>query len=208
MKVNVAIYEDNETLKDSLEAMIRMRDDLTVVGTYSHAGNVLQQLNSDNPDLILMDINMPGTTGIEAVKAIRSVNRKVAILMLTIFEDSQHVFDAICAGASGYILKKHIASRLYTAIDEVMDGGAPMSPMIARMVVSSMQDKEKNTYGLTERQLEILASLAKGNSYKMIASSLSISIETVRTHIKNIYDKLHVHSQTEAVSKALKEKLV
>lgn len=208
MKVSVVLYEDNQLLKDSLEAMLNMRDDLCVRGSYFNADNVLQQLPADKPDLILMDINMQGITGIEAVKKIRSVNADVPIIMLTIFEDSKHVFDAICAGASGYILKKHIASRLYTAIDEVLEGGSPMSPMIARMVVSSMQEKGKNMYGLTERQLEILASLAKGNSYKMIGSSLSISIETVRSHIKNIYDKLHVHSQTEAVSKAIKEKLV
>lgn len=208
MKVSVVLYEDNQLLRDSLEAMLNMRDDLCVAGSYVNADNVLQQVSAEKPDLILMDIHMQGITGIDAVKKIRSVNATVPIIMLTIFEDSQHVFDAICAGASGYILKKHIASRLYTAIDEVLEGGSPMSPRIARMVVSSMQDKGKNTYDLTERQLEILASLAKGNSYKMIGASLSISLETVRSHIKNIYDKLHVHSQTEAVSKAIKEKLV
>jgi DNA-binding NarL/FixJ family response regulator len=208
MKVNVVIYEDNRLLKDSLEAMVTMREDLCVTGSYFNAEKVLQQLTVDNPGLILMDINMPGMTGVEAVKKIRSVNKDVPIIMLTIFEDSQHVFDAICAGASGYILKKHIAARLYAAIDEVLEGGSPMSPLIARMVVSSMQGRANNRYDLTERQLEILASLAKGNSYKMIGSSLSISLETVRSHIKNIYDKLHVHSQTEAVSKAIKEKLV
>jgi DNA-binding NarL/FixJ family response regulator len=120
------------------------------------------------------------------------------------------VFDAICAGASGYLLKKHISTKLFDAIAEVQDGGAPMSPSIARMVIAAMQEKKQagDTYQLTPREKEILASLSKGNSYKLIASEFAISIDTVRTHIKKIYEKLQVHSQTEAVSKAINEKLV
>jgi DNA-binding NarL/FixJ family response regulator len=130
--------------------------------------------------------------------------------MLTVFDDNQHVFDAICAGASGYLLKKHISTKLFDAIDEVQSGGAPMSPSVARMVISAMHQKpaQENTYQLTSREKEILTSLSKGNSYKLIASQFEISIDTVRTHIKKIYEKLHVHSQTEAVSKAINEKLV
>ena len=134
----------------------------------------------------------------------------VAILMLTVFDDNHHVFEAICAGASGYLLKKHISSRLFDAIDEVLSGGAPMSPSIARMVISAMKtdNQNKNPYALTPREQEMLRSLANGNSYKLMAAELKVSIDTVRTHIKKIYEKLHVHSQTEAVSKALKERLV
>jgi DNA-binding NarL/FixJ family response regulator len=127
-----------------------------------------------------------------------------------VFDDNTHVFDALRAGASGYLLKKHISTKLFDAIQEVLDGGAPMSPSIARMVLASMQQKPvvENIYQLTARETEILATLSKGNSYKLIASDMQISIDTVRTHIKKIYEKLQVHSQTEAVSKALQEKLV
>jgi DNA-binding NarL/FixJ family response regulator len=157
-----------------------------------------------------MDIDMPGMTGIEAVKEIRQSNNQVPIIMLTVFDDNTHVFDALRAGASGYLLKKHISTKLFDAIQEVLDGGAPMSPSIARMVLASMQQKPvvENIYQLTARETEILATLSKGNSYKLIASDMQISIDTVRTHIKKIYEKLQVHSQTEAVSKALQEKLV
>ena len=147
---------------------------------------------------------------IEAVKKIRKFNTEVPIVMLTVFDDNTHVFEALQAGASGYLLKKHISTKLFDAIQEVLDGGAPMSPSIARMVLASMLQKPavENPYQLTSREKEILTSLSKGNSYKMIASEFGISIDTVRTHIKKIYEKLHVHSQTEAVSKAINEKLV
>jgi DNA-binding NarL/FixJ family response regulator len=127
--------------------------------------------------------------------------------MLTVFDDTQHVFDAICAGASGYLLKNQLSSRLFDAMDEVLHGGAPMSPSIAFMVIASMQ-KPIDSYHLTPREKEILTSLSAGNSYKLMAAAFSISVDTVRAHIKKIYEKLHVHSQTEAVSKALKERLV
>jgi DNA-binding NarL/FixJ family response regulator len=156
-----------------------------------------------------MDIEMPEMTGIEAVRKIRGFNSQLPILMLTVFDDNKHVFEAIRAGASGYLLKKHIAAKLFSAIEEVTSGGAPMSPSIARMVINAMHTpSRKNDYQLTTRESEILNQLSKGNSYKLIAAHLSISVDTVRTHIKNIYEKLHVHSQTEAVLKAINEKLV
>lgn len=136
-----------------------------------------------------MDIDMPGMNGIEAVKLIRSFNQQVHIIMLTVFDDNRHVLDAICAGASGYLLKKYISDHLTDAIAQVQQGEAPMSPGIARMVIQSMQQQqqpEKDTYHLTNREKEILSKLSKGNSYKLIAAELTISIDTVRTHIKNI----------------------
>ena len=154
---------------------------------------------------------MPVVNGIEAVKIIRQFNQKVAIIMLTVFDDNQHVLDAICAGASGYLLKKHVSDKLQDAIYEVLNGGAPMSPGIARLVIQSIQltpRRPENKYNLTPKESEILCSLSKGNSYKMMAADLSISIDTVRTHIKRIYEKLQVHSQTEAVAKAVNEKIV
>jgi DNA-binding NarL/FixJ family response regulator len=128
--------------------------------------------------------------------------------MLTVFDDTQHVFDALRAGASGYLLKKHLSTKLFEAIDEVLNGGAPMSPTIAFMVIAAMQKPTTNPYQLTMREKEILTSLSKGNSYKLMASEFAITVDTVRAHIKKIYEKLHVHSQTEAVSKAIKERLV
>lgn len=209
MATGIFIYEDNDQLRESLCSMLQLNDRYNVVGAGSNVLDIEDQLKTAHPDLILMDIDMPGMTGIEAVKKIRAAGLETPILMLTVFDDNEHVFDAIRSGATGYLLKKHIASRLFSALDEIRTGGAPMSPSIARMVISSMQTKpsQKDRYNLTAREKEILGSLSKGNSYKLIAAEFDISIDTVRTHIKNIYEKLRVHSQTEAVSKALKEKL-
>ena len=210
MAVSILIYEDNDLLRESLSGMIAQNHYLSLVGEFGHVLNIEEQVKQYVPNLILMDIDMPGMTGIEAVKKIRTFNSEVYILMLTVFDDNQHVFDAICAGASGYLLKKHISTKLFDAIDEVQSGGAPMSPSIARMVINAMHQKpiQENTYQLTSREKETLTALSKGNSYKLIAAEFGISIDTVRTHIKKIYEKLHVHSQTEAVSKAINEKIV
>ena len=154
---------------------------------------------------------MPGRSGIEAVKEIRTFNQSVHIIMLTVFDNDHYVYDAICAGASGYLLKRHIAQKLVTSVYEVLEGGAPMSPSIAKLVVQSIQgtsNSKADVYQLTSREKEILSSLSSGNSYKLIAAELHISIDTVRSHIRHIYEKLQVHSQTEAVSKAIQEKLV
>jgi len=211
MQAAVVIYEDNNNLRESLSNLLTFSKDLLLLGSYARADDVVQQIQDLQPDVILMDIDMPGMNGIEAVKKIRSFNQQVQIIMLTVFDDNRHVLDAICAGASGYLLKKHISDRLTEAIVQVLQGEAPMSPGIARMVIQSMQQNSKpdlNRYLLTPREKEILGNLSKGNSYKLIAAELAISIDTVRTHIKKIYEKLQVHTQTEAVSKAVNERLV
>jgi len=208
MLPSILIYEDNDLLRESVVSMIKTNNALLCKGSFENVLQVQEQVKELHPDLIFMDIDMPGMTGIEAVKKIRKFNQELPIVMLTVFDDNQHVFDAICAGASGYLLKKHISDRLFDSINEVMAGGAPMSPSIARMVIASMQQRPTNAYQLTPREKEILTSLSKGNSYKLIAKQFAISMDTVRTHIKRIYEKLHVHSQTEAVSKAINEKLV
>ncbi len=207
----VLVYDDNTSLRESIERMVQFTDHLLLVGSYGNVQQVTEQVKELQPEVILMDIDMPGLNGIEAVKQVRQFDKKVPIIMLTVFDDNVHVLEAIVAGASGYLLKKHISDKLVDAIQDVIDGGAPMSPGIARMVIESMQQKQTaddNKYNLTQREKEILHNLSKGNSFKMIAAELTISIDTVRTHIKRIYEKLQVHSQTEAVSKAVNEKLV
>src|SRR5450755_473115 len=210
MQIGVLIYEDNNHLRESLGNLITFSKELVLLGSYGMADHVARQISELQPDVVLMDIDMPGINGIEAVKQIRSVNQQAQIIMLTVFDDSRHVLDAICAGASGYLLKKHISDHLLDSIRQVIEGGAPMSPGIARMIISSMQQNTMpvaKDYKLTNREKEILTGLSKGSSYKLIAADLSVSIDTVRTHIKNIYGKLQVHSQTEAVSKAVNERL-
>ncbi len=211
MPVNIIIFEDNTNLRESLVNLLALTGDYNVVASFPDCTSVIQQVKEWKPGVILMDIDMPGINGIEAVKKIRTIDPAVQIIMLTVFDDNTHVFEAMYAGANGYLLKKYVSDKLIHSIREVLDGGAPMSPSIARMVISNMQKGipiADNDYQLTNREKEILQLLSKGNSFKMIAADLCISLDTVRTHIKRIYDKLHVRSQIEAVSKAISEKLV
>ncbi|MFA6057223.1 MAG: response regulator transcription factor [Taibaiella sp.] len=208
MPVKLIIYEDHDSLRESLVCLLGLVKDYEVLASFSNYKGVAKQIADIKPDIVLMDIDMPEISGIEAVKTIRSFNTQVQIIMLTVFDDNQHVFDALSAGANGYLLKANISDRLVTAIQEVLQGGAPMSPSIARMLIDSYKKVTKTDYNLTQREREILQSLADGNSYKLIADMHFISIDTVRTHIKHIYDKLHVRSQTEALSKVFKEKLL
>ncbi|HEY4148408.1 MAG TPA: response regulator transcription factor [Chitinophagaceae bacterium] len=206
----ILLYEDNSDLRESVCSLLKQAGGYEVLGAFANGAQVESQVKECNPDVILMDINMPGVNGIEAVKKVRSVNRKVQIIMLTVFDDNEHVFMALSAGANGYLLKKYISDKLIDAIEEVVQGGAPMSPAIARMVIDNMQQRQqlKDSYKLTDREKEILQLLSRGNSFKMIAGGLGLSIDTIRTHVKHIYEKLQVNSQIEAVSKALNEKLV
>lgn len=212
MAVNILIYEDNASLRESLSNLLMLTEEYHVVGAFPGCTAVEEQVQQLRPEVILMDIDMPEINGIKAVKQIRTFNQAVQIIMLTVFDDNTHVYDALCAGANGYLLKKYVSDKLIHSIQEVLHGGAPMSPSIARMVISNMLQPAPlpavNDYQLTNREKEILQSLSKGNSFKLIAADLSISLDTVRTHIKHIYDKLHVRSQIEAVSKAINEKLV
>lgn len=210
MKHRVQIYEDNDRLRESLLGMLDLSEHFEVSGSFPNCEGVQEQVKRLRPDIILMDIDMPGINGIQAVRKIRNFNKEVQILMITIFDDSTHVFDAIYEGANGYLLKKNISNRLLLSMEECLAGGAPMSPSIARMVVAKLQapQQSKTDYALTERETSTLRSLAQGNSFKMISNELGISIDTVRTHIKRIYEKLHVHSQTEAVIKAIRENIV
>ena len=205
------IFEDNDSLRESVASMIMYSKNFFLVGTHPNARDAVALVKQQRPDVVLMDIDMPGVTGIEAVRAIHSAAPEVHVLMLTVFDDNVHVYDAICAGAAGYLLKKNISDKLLLSIDEVMQGEVPMSPGLARMVIQKLQQvpvEKENSYGLTAREKEILKLLAQGNSYKMVAAVSAISTDTVRTHIKRIYKKLQVHSQVEAVIKANGEGLI
>ncbi len=207
MKTKVLLYEDNTELRDSLSALINFSDGLELVAAFENCADVLDHLEIYQPDIVLSDIDMPIVNGIQGLEKIRSVNPDLPVVMLTVFKDNDHVLDAIMHGATGYILKQHLATHLGTAIQEALTGGAPMSPAVAQLVLKyiSGQKSGKDKYALTLREKDILQSLTDGNSYKMIAANLGITQGTVCTHIKSIYEKLGVHSQAEAVSKTLRE---
>ncbi len=206
MQTSVLIYEDNKELRESIAQLIDYSIPYVLLDCFPNVTQVEKQVKELQPDIILMDIDMPGgINGIDAVKKIRAFNSTTHIIMLTVFDDNRNVMDALCAGASGYLLKKHLSTRLTDAMQEVLTGGAPMSPAIARMVIASMQKQrhpEEDKYQLTPREKELIVALSQGISYKTIATNLFISVDTVRSHIKNIYAKMQAHTQLEAVAKA------
>ena len=208
--IKVIIFDDNDSLRDSVAMLLKNTPDFTLVGAYAHCIDVIENIKDTRPDVVIMDIDMPGMNGIEGVKLIRKNFPTVQILMLTVFDDDEKVFAAIKAGAAGYILKNTDPNNLLQAISEVYNGGAPMTPNIARKVLYQFQailpDEEKD-YHLSIREKEVLGLLVDGHSYKMIAGKLNITYDTVRAHMKKIYEKLHVASMTEAVAKALNQKL-
>ncbi len=210
--IRVAIFEDNMLLRQVLTDLVNNTINFKCTGSYPDAHNVLRKIHQSNPDVILMDIEMPGTDGISAVTQIKEHYPAKLILMQTVIEDNDKIFDAICAGASGYLLKNTPPARLIEAMNEARAGGSPMSPIVARKVIENFstlrQINRKDKIDLSERETELLQHLVKGNSYKMIADACFISIDTVKFHIKNIYEKLHVNSKAEAVAKAFKSGLV
>jgi len=208
--IRVIIFDDNDSLRDSVAMLLAESGDFCLAGAYSHCLDVTNNIRDTKPDVVIMDIDMPGINGIEAVKVIRMNFPSVQILMLTVFDDDEKVFAAIKAGAGGYILKNAEPQNLLHAISEVYNGGAPMTPGIARKVLRQFHDmlpEEKKDYHLSKRESEVLCLLVEGDSYKMIAGKLNITYDTVRAHMKKIYEKLHVASMTEAVAKAITQKL-
>jgi len=212
IEIKVAIFEDNKQLRESLKELINTAENMVCIGSFPDAGKLVRNIEFAKPDVVLMDINIPGISGIEAVHIIKEKFPAVQILMQTVFEDNDKIFAAICAGASGYMLKKTTPQKMLKAVEETYQGGAPMSPSVAGKVLQMFRSQSNITkhefIQLSVREKEILSLLVKGKSYKMIAVECFISTDTVSTHVRHIYEKLHVHSKSEAVAKAIKQKLV
>lgn len=210
--IRVALFEDNHILRDMLFQLINGSPGFICTGAFANADDLVYKIEKAEPQVVLMDIDMPGMNGIEAVAIIKEKFPAVQILMQTIFEEDEKIYDSICAGASGYLLKNTPPAKLLEALQEVYSGGSPMSASVARKVLIAFQKQsvfsKKEKFDLSERELEVLQNLVKGMSYKMIADACGISFDTIRFHIKNIYQKLHVHSKSEAIIKALKNKIV
>jgi DNA-binding NarL/FixJ family response regulator len=211
--IKVIVVEDNDTIREGLKILIDGTEGFGCIALYPKCESMLKNLAKLKPDVLLMDISLPGMNGIEGIKQAKTILPELNILVLTVYEENDLIFDALCAGACGYLVKKTPPSKLLEAIYEAYHGGAPMSSHIVRKVIDFFQQKKQSASVdspniLTPREKEILSGLAEGNSFKAIADSLSISIDTVRFHFRNIYRKLHVHSQSEAVVKAFKENLI
>lgn len=209
-KISVGIIEDDQYIREGIASYIDSVEDYECKYIFESCEEALSKIKKPLPDVLLMDIALNGMSGIEGAAEIKLKFSSIQILMLTVYEDSEKIFSSLRAGASGYLLKKSPLEKIAEAVKEVHAGGAPMTPVIARKVLDYFGSPLKKTkdYNLTKRENEILRLLVKGFSYKMICKELFISIDTVRTHIKNIYEKLHVNSKSEAVAKAFKDKLL
>jgi DNA-binding NarL/FixJ family response regulator len=209
--MKIIIYEDHERLRHHLVMLLDGSYDMSVVGSFPNCKNVETEMTTLKPDIVLMDIDMPEVNGIEGVERIKRLNPAILVLMHTVFDDNDRLFAALEAGADGYLLKKTKPDKLIEAIEETYRGGAIMTPSIAMRVIKrfkSLNLKPDNPYGLSEREKQILKLLTEGYSYKGIAAECFISMDTVSTHLRHIYNKLHVNCATAAVAKAIKEQLV
>jgi DNA-binding NarL/FixJ family response regulator len=206
VKYRIVIIEDNIPLSEGFKIIIDRTEKYEVVQLYDTCEEAIENLKNDKPDIILMDIELPKMNGVQGTKKIKSLFPKIDIIIVTVYENSETVFDALCAGASGYLSKNASKLQLVNALDEVLDGGAPMSINIAKMVVRSF--RKSPTSILSERETEVLTLLASGKSYNSVAEALFISVNTIRFHVKNIYEKLQVCTKEEAIEKANKERLI
>ncbi len=205
--IKIAVFDDNLPRREFLQILLDSTEDFRCTGAYEDCRDVLRHISGDVPDVVLMDIDMPHVNGIEGLVLIKQHFPQVKVLMQTIFEDEDKIFNALVAGADGYILKKASPLKLLEGIREVMEGGAPMTPVVAKQVLLIFNNKHKsfakNDFALTSRETEILSLLVEGYSYKMIAAKCNVTYATVNTHISSIYQKLHVSSGTEAVALAI-----
>ncbi len=199
MEIRIFIYDDSKDRRDSLKALFQLDDNLVFVGEAANCANVLQEMEENFPDVVLMDINMPGVDGLQGLQLIKKNHPEIKVLMQTAYDDSNKIFSSIKNGASGYILKSDKPQKILQAIEEVHEGGAVMNPAIALKVLEYFKPSDKKN-PLTQKENEVLTLLAEGMSYKMIAGKLDISYTTVNTHIKRIYEKLHISSMGEAIA--------
>ncbi len=204
--IQVSIVEDQEDIREGMKFLINQTPEFNCLSVYSNAEDALTGLTALPSQMVIMDINLPGMSGVDCIRQLKSVHPGMQFIMFTVYEDSEQVFEALAAGASGYLLKKTPPDKIISALKELQEGGAPMSSAIARKVISSFQKKQQDKplppdFKLTLRESEILDHLAKGLFYKEIAIELSITVGTVRQHIHNIYEKLHVQNRTEALNK-------
>ena len=209
--IRLLIFEDNEDFIDSMSELISNTTGMELVGVYNNCKNAVKNVAHHHPDVVLMDIDMPVENGLQGLRAIRASGNEVTILMLTVFDDNDRVFQAVCHGASGYLLKRTPPEKIVEAIREAHTGGAPMTPSVAKQVLklfSQPFQQSEDLQTLTPREHDVLSFLVRGYSYKMAAGEMNVGIETLRYHIKNIYGKLHVNSKSEAVAKAIQNKLV
>jgi len=215
MSLRVTIFEDNKKYRESLSILIEGSPGFSLAGAFEDGNDAADKISKSQPDVVLMDIEMPGTSGIGALVEIKKHYPNLNVLMQTVFEDDNIIFESICSGASGYILKNTPPARILDAIMETYQGGAPMSPVIAKKVLQLVQLQKTQpvapvfqNFNLTPREKEVLTHMVNGMSYKMIADRCGITFETVRTHINNIYKKLHVATMSEAVVKAIRQGIV
>jgi DNA-binding NarL/FixJ family response regulator len=209
--IRVAIIEDDRPTREGLSLLIDATHGYRCVGKFNSVEEALRLAGKEVPQVLLLDIHLPGMLGSEGVKRLLEKYPSVKVLMLTVYAEQEKVFESICNGACGYLLKKTPPAKLLEAISEAHEGGAPMSPEIARKVVALFQKTgppEKPDHHLTQQEIKLLSLLAQGYSYQASANQLNISVNTVRNYIRSIYDKLHVHSKSEAVSKALRSRLI
>ncbi|MBL0739901.1 response regulator [Chryseolinea lacunae] len=208
--IAVTIYEDNEKLRDVLNMLLGSVEDFHVSGSYSNCRNVTAEILTLRPDVVIMDIDMPGCSGIDGVRMIKELDVTIKVIMHTVFDDDEKLFACLSNGADGYLLKRDTSLQLIPAIRDVIEGGAPMSPGIARKVLTAFHKPKlsEGEYHITEREQQVLNLLARGFSYRMIGIEYSISPETVKRHLKNIYQKLHVQCGPEAVAKAIRAKII
>ncbi len=209
MQIKVVIVDDDEEIRASLATLIRRASNLKLIGDYANAETALKEIPRHVPDVVIMDINLPGMKGFECVRQLKATRPEVQFLMLTVYEDSDSLFNSLKAGASGYLLKRTASAKLLEAIRDVHTGGSPMTPQLARRVVQffskpSESGSNSSLSELTPGEREFLGQLANGYAYKEIADRMKISIDTVRSYVRTVYEKLHVHSRTEAVVKYLR----
>ncbi|MCH2197761.1 MAG: response regulator transcription factor [Flavobacteriales bacterium] len=213
MKIQVAVAEDNPNLIRSVLEKLQLFDQVEVMWVANNGVEVIQKVTNQQPDVILMDINMPEMNGVEATRKVKDQFPNIKVIMLTVFDETDKIFNSILAGASGYLLKDEKPGKLIQAIEEAIEGGAPMSPVIAakslQLIRSGKQEPiESVDFGLTNREMEILEEISKGKNYQQIADKLFISPKTVRKHIENIYRKLQVHNKVEAIQLAMKHGII